>query len=542
MGDGVAPVRPMSLSQHSGVDTTLRDSFYFDTKYIRSPATLVDPKSMDEGFVSTVMTWLKKSTNESQLQQGLFNSMARLSTITVPAESKRLPKENERTFFSKLVNAMYPASYQEKDMRSLLDSYATDHLSSLVGDESLEKMKGVQPGLFLRATSRPDFCVIVQDATDSDGADIAIGEVKNDDKYSVRDAVTQTGAYLMLLLYWWRAVVGRDVSSVHGFTVGGPYCRDLKQRKRKRCGSSKCQAQYSVCLLELSASKDLGGIPCLTCFQETCSLNDDSAARHLCQFLMNGPMWGQKTTTVIPNPCPAFFSAQANFASKLPGKNWTLVQNGTTALIFQCHGKQGVIKVLKMANDQIRSKCSQVWSTYLDEQENKGDSGQPTFYVKVVTAATDPNFMSVLYDLRGDAKRLNDEDFLRTYPVYPIRGHRCYFLLMAHRGARIDTSLSWKGDELNKMFHRLWTQTTALSEMAWLQHGDIARHNILLEHDVNDGDRRLVLIDWDEARLHPKSRVSQGDEYLRLQHPELLRGEPLLYTKVQLALLYWDLV
>ena len=87
------------------------------------------------------------------------------------------------------------------------------------------------------------------------------------------------------------------------------------------------------------------------------------------------------------------------------------------------------------------------------------------------------------------------------------------------------------------MFRYLWRRTTALSVRAGLHHGDIAKHNILLERDANDGDR-LVLVDWDEARINPKSRVSQGDDYLPLQHPERLRSNSLLYTKVQLALLY----
>ena len=132
----------------------------------------------------------------------------------------------------------------------------------------------------------------------------------------------------------------------------------------------------------------------------------------------------------------------------------------------------------------------------------------------------------------------------------------------------------------------------ALSEQAQHHHGDIAKHNLLFErrggngndiagrfgflvkrmlqgvwsrprkkspiqrsnttlHDLSLGDKgcdsldipgRFVLIDWDEAREQPKSRVSGGNVNLRIRHPKALRAKPLLYTQVQLSLLYVELV
>lgn len=45
--------------------------------------------------------------------------------------------------------------------------------------------------------------------------------------------------------------------------------------------------------------------------------------------------------------------------------------------------------------------------------------------------------------------------------------------LTADRGDRIETSIRWLPIKLNRMFERLWSQTTTLSKDSRLQHGDI---------------------------------------------------------------------
>ena len=52
------------------------------------------------------MNSLKNATNESQLQQGLFNAMTVLPTIPVRAESKRPQKEKETNILQKLVHIL----------------------------------------------------------------------------------------------------------------------------------------------------------------------------------------------------------------------------------------------------------------------------------------------------------------------------------------------------------------------------------------------------------------------------------------------------
>ena len=194
------------------------------------------------------------------------------------------------------------------------------------------------------------------------------------------------------------------------------------------------------------------------------------------------------------------------------------------------------VMVMDLASDELQEMSREEWTDYLNEQEEKHEK-EPIFYVKVSTAATDRSFTtSVMFCLMTIATRLKDTDFLRTYPVNSSQSDRCCCLLMAERGRRIEDKMTWTLDEFNPMFRELWEKTIALSKRAAYHHGDIAKHNIVV--DSSEGGDRLVLIDWDEARKHPKSRESQGDAYLDLLHPERLRGNAMLYTKVQLALLY----
>ena len=82
---------------------------------------------------------------------------------------------------------------------------------------------------------------------------------------------------------------------------------------------------------------------------------------------------------------------------------------------------------------------------------------------------------------------------------------------MEDRGERVDDNTKFNAPILIEIFWDLWERTMILSTRAMLQHGDIAKHNLLL---VGKGSNyttvadRFVLIDWDEARMHPKSKVS----------------------------------
>lgn len=196
--------------------------------------------------------------------------------------------------------------------------------------------------------------------------------------------------------------------------------------------------------------------------------------------------------------------------------------------------------MMKLTNEYIQETAGELWSAYLDNKEQEKGKEEQFFYVKVSTAAIDRSFNVAIEHIRSAATRLDDKDFLCTYPVPPIVTENCYCVLMADRGARIKSDTIWPIDKFNQMFGKLWKKTVTLSKISAFQHGDIAKHNIVVEKDSNECER-FVLLDWDEARIHPKSRDSQGLIDLDLLHPERLRQKSMLYTTVQLALLYWSL-
>ena len=216
----------------------------------------------------------------------------------------------------------------------------------------------------------------------------------------------------------------------------------------------------------------------------------------------------------------------------------TLVSNGTAALVFRCIGRKGVIAVLTSITEKLRSKFSEYWDQFLQKPENQ----HAVFYVKVATAVIDgrgPRWSSI----DTFQYMTNDDDFSRTYPVKSLinTSFKCEIILMADRGNPINERTVWSPEQFHQMFEQFQTKTLALSKKACLHHGDIARHNVLLGTDLNGVDQ-LVLIDWDEARSQIKQRECGNDPYMKLRHPEALRrDQPVLYTNVQLSLLYWQL-
>lgn len=553
-----APLRAVSGSQHSGVDKLLKDSFFYKEKSVGVEDVFEETSGfVDEQFVTTVMKSLAGATTERQLQDGVFNAMNRLSTIHIPDECKKKPKEKERSILETFTSYRNPASFQEKDMRTILSIYAAGELKGLIGEDVIPKMSDAEPGLFVRATSRPDVAGTVtiietaedeeidgadnsselQEAEDADG-DAVTGEVKNADNFTVRDALMQEGAYLMLMLYWWRVFARREAQTVYGFTICGPLCRDLKKRKRRWNGKPIADAHYSICLLKLLSPATLGTVPSLSFYQGRSKLSDDSDVRTFCKFLTSPKVWTKKNATKMDVAFPALFNAPRNFcekmaASQTEGHGWSVVPNGTAALVFRCIGKKGVENVMALTDKKTRQHT--FYKKWMDYIEGKDDE---IFYVKVSTAATARTLStSALFWIRGVAKNIHDGDFLRTYPVPAIANSRSCFVLMADRGQPVDKDMQWDVEDFNGMFKALWEKTVKLSDAATHHHGDIAKHNILIEN-ARHGSKQLVLVDWDEALEFPKSRESLAKEYLVLIYPDCLRQHPELYTKVQLALLY----
>ena len=119
--DRVAPLRPVSTSQHSGIDKALKDSFVFKTKIVETDVDFVSDGSVHDDFVKTVMKSLKVAKTESELQNGVFNAISALPETIAPPDSKRPPKEKDMKFFNKIQRFVQPTLYQERSMKSILD-------------------------------------------------------------------------------------------------------------------------------------------------------------------------------------------------------------------------------------------------------------------------------------------------------------------------------------------------------------------------------------------------------------------------------------
>jgi hypothetical protein len=214
-------------------------------------------------------------------------------------------------------------------------------------------------------------------------------------------------------------------------------------------------------------------------------------------------------------------------------RKWSLIENGTSALVFRCEGADGVWSLLNMVEESLVEKFERFWNKYLNQAQC--NDRNRIFYVKVKTRATDRNFNQNPRDMVLYAQLVKDHDLVKTYPVVPVQHKNGYFVLMNDRGNRIDIqTMTLDLDPFKAKYRSLWERTTAFSEAASLFHGDIAEHNLLI-----DTEKNLVLIDWDEAEQYPKSRYTKGDEEGTLRHLELLRPEGELYTEVQLALLFY---
>jgi len=106
----------------------------------------------------------------------------------------------------------------DRDAKSVLDLYAAKYLQGIC-DKSTT-MKEAEPGLFLLLTSRPDIVALIRHARD-----LVIAEIKNREDYSSESAIDQEVCHLIVLLYWWRVLCGKNIEKVRGFTICRPECR-----------------------------------------------------------------------------------------------------------------------------------------------------------------------------------------------------------------------------------------------------------------------------------------------------------------------------
>jgi hypothetical protein len=277
---------------------------------------------------------------------------------------------------------------------------------------------------------------------------------------------------LMLLQYWWKVFCGREVDEVYGFTVCGPKCRDTKGHKRNLFGSVT-NARYVICLIKLSAPLTLGGMNVATILEKRCDLGDDEGAKLLFRFLSSKRLWNRiQEKRQISCPCAAWMSAPVGFGECIAvERKWSLIENGTAALVFRCEGADGVQSLLTLVEESLVGRFERFWNEYLNQCNDRNR----ILYVKVKTRATDRKFNQNPSYMVYHARSVEDHDFMQTYPVVPVKDKNCSFVLMNDRGSRIDKeTMRLNLDEFKEKYRSLWERTTAfttvtsLSTIFWL--------------------------------------------------------------------------
>eukprot|EP00978_Attheya_sp_CCMP212_P005825 scaffold12979_cov38-Attheya_sp.AAC.1 len=198
--------------------------------------------------------------------------------------------------------------------------------------------------------------------------DISIGEIKNSSNYSTYDAIDQTACYLMLLMYWWRACFGREMEDVYGFAVCGPLFKDTKGTTGKRnfLGHQRIvhSAQYSISIVKLSAPATLGKMNAVTVLSNSYDVSNYAGMRLLCRFMSSKRIWNQmRNVAQVDHPCAALLCAPQKFIEKAneSTEQWKYVRNGTSCLVFECKGAEGVKAALEMTSQAAYQELMKDW-------------------------------------------------------------------------------------------------------------------------------------------------------------------------------------
>jgi hypothetical protein len=105
---------------------------------------------------------------------------------------------------------------------------------------------------------------------------------------------------------------------------------------------------------------------------------------------------------------------------------WSLIENGTAALIFRCKGADCVRWLLNMVEESLVETFERYWYEYLN-QAHCTDRNR-IFYVKVKTRATDQRFNQNPGYMVFYAQSVEDHDIVKTYPVAPVQHEKGYFV------------------------------------------------------------------------------------------------------------------
>mmetsp|Transcript_15200 Transcript_15200/g.28416 ORF Transcript_15200/g.28416 Transcript_15200/m.28416 type:complete len:230 (-) Transcript_15200:18-707(-) len=180
-------------------------------------------------------------------------------------------------------------------------------------------MRRIVRGLPVSTTSKPDLVPY-----DHRGElQIRMGEFKNANKYTKEMARSQCIMYLLGLLYWTRARLGKPVEVVYGFYLSGV-----------RCGDE--ETTYTVGLIKLLSPTKLGKLFTAKFLTETASVDDFYPLRLLIHFLKKGKRRSVAKKQPIMEAhrrIPSLFALPTSLWTDVPGRN--LVLHSTLSIVFQ---------------------------------------------------------------------------------------------------------------------------------------------------------------------------------------------------------------
>eukprot|EP00529_Nitzschia_sp_RCC80_P017120 CAMPEP_0113470632 /NCGR_PEP_ID=MMETSP0014_2-20120614/16547_1 /TAXON_ID=2857 /ORGANISM="Nitzschia sp." /LENGTH=677 /DNA_ID=CAMNT_0000363211 /DNA_START=126 /DNA_END=2159 /DNA_ORIENTATION=- /assembly_acc=CAM_ASM_000159 len=485
--------------------------------------------------------------SEETLRNAVFTDLSENHEITFP-ESCYVEK---RRNILRIPSLRYVKCkrYVETDLSSLMAEYGKSI------DIETPSMRRIMRGLPVTTTSKPD--LVPLDVRGKSGAQLRMGEFKNNSVYNEKQARAQCVMYLIGLMYWLRAEQGKAVEAVYGFYFCGRRCEGFFSNR------------YSVGLIKLSAPQHLGDEIKAEYFKVDGPSNDLLPLRFLIHFLKKGKRWSLDPRRDMNDPkrrIPALYALPTTLWED-NGNNRKLVLNSTLAIVFRVSA-EGLKNLLNYEGYFSRSiKEEREWYHFLWDVEKFVETFQDpnvSFYFKIRTRDTSfqPSPMKSMNKAWGnftpnsyenEEKEIACRSITSTYACIDVDRndgtvHRLLLTqvfeefgmsLMRDRGRPLTDfadSRQLPRSKLLREFQNVVHTATYLSKT--LPHGDVLPHNIVYDQSTEV----LSLIDIDEGvpigqpLLTRKNEYKgEGDDwYTGLSYPNFYVEDPLRYTQSQL--------
>ena len=473
--------------------------------------------------------------NEAMFQDFFLHELGRLSSIELVHEEqtkRRRISTSSRGSREGTSSGTENYSRKEAAIKNILNQYKS-HLEATNVEETTkswyEYPQDVRGGL-IKKNSRPDIaCINNQTGT------LIVGELKNRCKYQRSDAIRQCATYMYHILWWFRVQQRRDVRQVDGFCVCGPKCREAK-------------GMVVVSFLRLGVPEKIGGPLPLSCHHQIHEANSDEtmiSLRQLGVFLTRQHEGAQPNDALLIDfdfPVPGSMMLPLSFCKSQPKPWLRVVKSGTCALVLQITRSDELANVDVYSFMKENFGMTKVGFKVLNRSLEKFQNDE-SIYVKVVNPAAGSKwndkdmFRSLLY--------LHGETVDRGLAAYEEKGYvvdRYFITIIMHgMGSPIGSQDLLEFAPFCFEFLGLMNRTEQMWNDFKAVHGDIHRHNVLFKIDAEEG-KRLNLIDWDECTGETPMQRQVTQRHHKERYPECFQNDGLSFTRVQLLVLFRDLV